>query len=227
LAGGGTFMRRLWRQQYHQLRLHWRSGCLFILSMSLFVAALVRETFQPGVTAPTIYAHLFNSQLFSTIYLPLCLMAGLSFFDYRLLDYGRVGRKRVWFWQLLSQNLIMQGTLWGLWTGSLLWRSYFVGHWAAVKVVLWGCLQLGMHQGFFATLSLILYWSLRKKAVAMLGIWLLEVVSLDLLQQPASPFFKYTYLAPFGSHWVAALVVCLGWGVALIGLRWLIDWRDS
>ncbi len=198
-----------------------------MLSMSLFVAALLRETFQPGVTVPTVYAYLFNSQLFSTIYLPLCLMASLSLFDYRLLDYGRFGRKRVWFWQLSIQNFIMQGMLWGLWSGSLLWQSYFLGHWVAVKVMLWGCLQLSMHQGFFVTLSLILYWSLRKKIVAILGIWLLEVVSLDLLQQPTSPFFKYTHLAPLGSHWVAALVVCLGWGAAIIGLRWLIDWRDS
>jgi len=219
-------MRSLWRQQYHQLRLHWRSSSLIVLIMCLFLAALLRETFRSGVPASAIYMNLFNSQLFSTSYLPLCLVASLSLFDYRLLDYGRVGRKRVWFWQLLSQNFMMQGMLWGLWTGSLILRGYFLGHWVAVKVMLWGCLQVGIHQGFFVTLSLILYWSLRKRVVAILGVWLLEVVGLDLLQQPVSPFFKYTHLAPFGSHWVAALVVSLGWGVALIGLRWLIDWRD-
>lgn len=220
-------MRNLWRQQWHQLRLHWRGSALILLLMGLFIVALLLATFQPGLSALEIYASLFNSQVFSLIYLPLCLVAGLSLFDYRLIDYGRFGRKRVWLWQLLSQNVMLQGSLWGLWTGSLLVRGYFLGQWAAVKIILWGCLQLGDHQGFFVTLSLVVYWVTRKKVLAVLGIWLLTVASLDILRQPLSPFFKYVHLAPFGHAWPAAGAVLLGWGMAVMGLCWLIDWRDS
>lgn len=198
-----------------------------MLLMGAFIGTLLRATFQPGLTALEIYDAWFNLRVFSLIYLPLCLVAGLSLFDYRLVDYGRFGRKRVWFWQLFSQNLIMQGSLWGLWTVSLLVRSYTLGHWLAVQSVLWGCLQLGLHQGFLITLSLMVYWMSRRKILAVLSIWLLTVVNLDILRQPPSPFFRFVHLAPWGTEWFAAGLVFLGWGLAVVGLRWLIDWRDS
>ncbi len=175
----------------------------------------------PNLAPLAVYKTLFEINGFSWGYLPIGLIVGLSVISPRLNDYGVTGSRLIWIHQLGVQSLLLQGSLWLVWTGIMVARFAELVGWPASWIGLWGCVQVGLNQAFFVSVALTVYVATQQKLIAIVGAWLSEMLLADLLSGPQSPFLRFQSPATPEMTGVATGLLIGGMGL-LWGLMVLI-----
>ncbi len=173
-----------------------------------------------------LYKALFEIGGFSWGYLPIGLIVGLSVISPRLNDYGVTGSRLIWIRQLGVQSLLLQGTLWLMWSGIIVARFSELAGWPPSWIVLWGCVQVGINQGFFVSVALAVYVATQQKLIAIMGTWLGEMLLEDVLAKPQSPFLRFQSPSTPEMDWVATGLLIGGMGLLWGLMVMIVNRRD-
>lgn len=187
---------RLVKQQLRYTPRYYVPVTLVYVFMMLMILVKVVAIRQSDGTFLDVYFRWFDAYLLGVIFLPMSAMITLMTVVFRPYDYLRSGSRKLLYWQLLIQALLVQLIIWLPWAVSTLISSYAFGvvsnYQVGIMIVL-STVQVFFNQLFLVLMGLIGYLTLRRKVAGLIVIVSLNLCFFSLhLSKVVTPLWKFT-----------------------------------
>ena len=187
---------RLVKQQLRYAPRYYLPVMLVYAFMMLMILVKVVAIGQSDGTFLDVYFRWFDAYLLGVIFLPMSAMITLMTVVFRPYDYLRSGSRKLLYWQLLIQALVVQIIIWIPWAVSTLVSSYAFGvisnYQAGIMIVL-STVEVFCNQLFLVLMGLIGYLTLRRKVAGLIVIVSLNLFLFSLhLNKIVTPLWKFT-----------------------------------
>lgn len=187
---------RLVKQQLRYAPRYYVPVMLVYVFMMLMILVKVVAIRQSDGTFLDVYFRWFDAYLLGVIFLPMSAMITLMTVVFRPYDYLRSGSRKLLYWQLLIQALLVQLIIWLPWAVSTLISSYAFGvisnYQVGIMFVL-STVQVFFNQLFLVLMGLIGYLTLRRKVAGLIVIISLNLCFFSLhLSKVVTPLWKFT-----------------------------------